>query len=113
MKSFLFALTSFVAVTSLLSGLLMISNPDGQLFNLSIRLLNGTPFRDFKIPGILLTTLVGITNLIATFFIIIRQQKRYSWSLAGGILLCGWVIAEIALIDTQYWLHFIYLTTGI
>ena len=113
MKSFLFVLTSFVAVTSLLSGLLMISNPDGEVFNLSIRLLNGTPFRDFKIPGILLTTLVGITNLIATLFIIIRQQKRYSWSLAAGISLCGWVIAEIAMIDTQYWLHFIYLTTGI
>jgi hypothetical protein len=100
MKSFLFVLTSFVAVTSLLSGLLMISNPDGEAFNLSIRLLKGTPFRDFKIPGILLATLVGATNLAASLFIIIRRQKRYVWSLTGGILLCGWVIAEIAMIDT-------------
>lgn len=113
MKTFLFILTSFVAVTSLLSGLFMISNPGGEFFNLSIRLLNGTPFRDFRIPGILLASLVGITNFVAALFIIIRQQKQYSWSLAGGIALCGWVIAEIAMIDTQYWLHFIYLTAGI
>ena len=89
MKSFLFILTSFVVVTSLLSGFLMISNPDGEVLNLSVRLLKGTPFRDFKIPGILLTTLVGITNSVAKLFIIIRQQKRYIWTLAGGILLCG------------------------
>ena len=113
MKSFLFILTSFVAVTSLISGLLMISNPDGEVFHLSVRVLKTTPFRDFRIPGILLGTLVGITNSAATFLIVTRQQKRYNWTLAGGILLCGWVIAQIAMIDTQYWLHFIYLTTGI
>ena len=113
MKSFLFILTSFVAVTSLITGLLMISHPGGEVFNLSVRLLKTTPFRDFRIPGIILGTLVGITNSAATFLIITRHQKRYNWTLAGGILLCGWVIAQIAMIDTQYWLHFIYLTTGI
>ncbi|MDP4131861.1 MAG: hypothetical protein Q8939_16990 [Bacteroidota bacterium] len=113
MKSFLFILISFVAVTALLSGFIMISNPDGEVLNLSVGLLKGTPFRDFRIPGILLTALIGITNSVATLFVIIGQQKRYNWTLAGGILLCGWVIAQIAMIDIRYWLHLIYLTTGI
>ena len=75
MKTVLFVLVSFLAVTALLSGIMLISNPDGKIMNLSVSLLEGTPFKVFTIPGVLLAVLVGGTNLLAVFFNLKRQAE--------------------------------------
>lgn len=113
MKSLLFILVSFIAVTSTLSGLLMISNPDGGIMNLPLGILNGTPFRNFLIPGILLTTIVGGVNLLAVFYNMQRHVNRYNWSMAGGIMISGWIVVQMILIQAAHWLHFLYLGIGI
>ena len=113
MKSLLFILVSFIAVTSTLSGLLMISNPDGGILNLPLSLLDGTPFKDFLIPGILLTTIVGGVNLLAVFYNMQRHANRYNWAIAGGIMISGWIIVQMILIHAVHWLHFLYLGIGI
>lgn len=113
MKSLLFILVSFIAVTSTLSGLLMISNPDGGIMNLPLGILNGTPFRNFLIPGILLTTIVGGVNLLAVFYNMQRHVNRYNWAMAGGIMISGWIIVQMILIHAVHWLHFLYLGIGI
>jgi hypothetical protein len=113
MKSILFMLISFIAITSLLSGILMISNPDGSILNLSPGLLNGSPFKDFTIPGILLTIIVGGVNLLAVFFNLKRQTNRYNWALAGGLVISGWIIIQMILIGAFHWLHILYLVIGI
>ena len=112
MRSLLFILVSFIAVTSTLSGLLMISNPDGGVLNLPLSLLDGTPFNDFLIPGILLTAVVGFVNLLAVFFNLQRHPNRYNWAIAGGMMISGWIITQMILIQTIHWLHFIYLGVG-
>ena len=65
------------------------------------------------VPGILLTIIVGGVNLFAIFYNIQRHDKRYSWAMAGGFLLIGWLIAQMILIRTLHWLHFIYLGIGL
>ncbi|MBK8496082.1 MAG: hypothetical protein IPL50_14515 [Chitinophagaceae bacterium] len=47
MKTLLFILVAFVALTSFISGLIMMSDPEGVILNMSVSLLEGTPFRDF------------------------------------------------------------------
>ena len=113
MKSLLFILVSFVAVTATLSGLIMISNPDGGVMNLPLSLLDGTPFKDFLIPGILLTTIVGGVNLLAVFYNMQRHVYRYNWAMAGGIMISGWIVVQMILIQAAHWLHFLYLGIGI
>ena len=113
MKSLLFILVSFIAVTSTLSGLLMISHPDGGILNLPLGLLDGTPFKNFLIPGILMTTIVGLVNLLAVFFNMQRHPNRYNWAMAGGIMISGWIIAQMILTREIHWLHFIYLSIGL
>jgi hypothetical protein len=113
MKLLLFILVSFIALTAFFSGLLMISNPDGSILNLPLSLLKGTPFKDFKIPGILLTVVVGGTNLLAVFYNMQRHPNRYNWAMAGGIMICGWIIVQMILIHAVNWLQIIYLAAGI
>ncbi len=113
MKLLLFILVSFIAVTSTLSGLLMVSKPDGGILNLQLSLLDGTPFKDFLIPGILLTTIVGGVNLLALFYNMQRHANRYNWAMAGGIMISGWIIVQMILIHAAHWLHFLYLGIGV
>ena len=113
MKSFLFLLVTFIAITSTLSGLLMINNPGGEILNLPTTILNGTPFKNFLVPGILLTAIVGSVNLLAIFYSIQRQPKLYDWSMAGGVVITGWIIVQMLLIQAVHWLNFLYLGIGI
>lgn len=113
MKTLLFILVSFIAVTSTLSGLLMISKPDGSILNLPLSLLEGTVFKNFLLPGILLTALVGGVNLLAVFYNLQRHPNRYNWAMAGGIMISGWIIVQMILIHAVHWLHFIYLGLGL
>ena len=90
----------------------MISDPKGQAFNLPTRLLENSPFNDFIIPGILLT-IIGAINLFAVFFHMQRQFNRYNWSMAGGVLVSGWIVIQMILVQDFYWLHFVLLLAGI
>jgi hypothetical protein len=112
MKTFLFILISFIAVTSTLSGLTMINDPNGRILGLSPDLLEGTPFKDYLVPGLLLTTVVGGINIIAVYTNLTRSTNRYNWSIAGGVIITGWIIAQMILIHSIHWLHFIYFSAG-
>ncbi len=113
MKTLLFILISFIAITSTLSGLLMISNPNGEILNLPLVLLDGTPFKNFLIPGILLTTIVAGVNLLAVFYNMQRHVNRYNWAMAGGIMISGWIVVQLILIHAALSLHYLYLGIGI
>ncbi len=113
MKLFLFILLSFISITAILSGLMMIGYPDGSALSLSAGLLEGTPFKNYIVPGILLVIFVGIINLLAVFYNMKRDPKRYTWALAGGIMICGWIITQMILIHSFHWLHIVYMAMGI
>lgn len=113
MKLFLFLLTAFVAFTAIVSGALLVSYPDGSLLNLSINLLKETPFRNFLLPGILLTVVVGGTNLVAIIFNMQTHPLRYDWAIAGAIVTIGWIVIQMLLLSLTHWLHIVYLIIGI
>ena len=112
MKILLFILILFIAATSTLSGILMITDPNGGLLKLELALLSGTPFKNFLIPGILLS-IVGGVNLIALFYNIQKHPRRYNWAITGGFLISAWIIVQMILITVLYWLQFIYLGVGL
>lgn len=113
MKTFQLILISFIAVTSTLSGFMMISYPEGGVMNLDTLLLEGTPFKNFLVPGILLAGLVGASNSIAVYTFIAESPSRYNWSIAGGALISAWIIIQMIMIQSLHWLHLVYLIAGI
>lgn len=113
MKTVLFSLVSFVAVSATFCGLWLMSNPDSGFMNLPYGLLEGTPFTSFLVPGILLTVLVGGINFLAALSNLQEYTNRYNWSVCGGVLTASWVILEMALNRTTYWLQWVYLVIGL
>jgi len=113
MKLLLILLIGIIAVAAIASGISMINSPDGITLNLQTYLLDNTPFKNFLIPGILLTFFVGGVNLVAFFYNIFKKQNRFSWAIAGGIVITGWVLTEMILTGFVHWLHFIYMAFGV
>ena len=113
MKTILFLLISFIAITATLSGLLLISQPDGSILQLPLSLLEGSPFTTYLIPGVLLLVLVGIINLLAVFFNLKRDPSRYDWAMGGGVSVDVWILAQLIIIQTVHWLHIIYFGIGL
>ncbi len=112
-KRLLTLLLFFIAVTSMVSGLLLVISPGGAMLNLSLSLLDGTSFKNFLIPGILLFAVVGGVNMYAAFVNLLKRQNRYNWAIKGGVVIIGWIIAQMIIISTVHWLHILYLTIGI
>lgn len=112
MKTLLLILVSIIGITATSSGLMMMSESGRQALNLQASLLEKTPFHSFVIPGIGLT-IIGAINLFAVFYNMHRHPKRYNWAMAGGILISGWIIIQMIMVQSFYWLHYAYLVAGI
>lgn len=113
LKSFLFLLISFIALTSTLTGILLMSVPDGVILNLPLSLLKDTPFKDYFIPGLLLTLLIGGSHFLAVYYNLIRHPRRYNYAIAAGFLLCVWMIAQISVFNGILWADVTMILIGI
>ncbi len=94
-------LLAFVAVNAFGGGIYGVAGADG----VSTEWLEGTPFRDYLIPSIILLVAVGGSSLVAA----IGVFRQASWARqaafgAGGILLM-WIAVQLALIGYQLWLQ--------
>ncbi|HRE37405.1 MAG TPA: hypothetical protein PK092_03105 [Chitinophagaceae bacterium] len=113
MKTLLFILLSFIAITATVSGILMISQPDGSILQLKPELLAGSPFSNYLVPGILLACVVGVVNLVAVFLNMMRHRQRYNAAIAGGAVIITWILVQVMMIGTIHWLHILYFSAGI
>jgi hypothetical protein len=66
---------------------------------LPVTFLQGTPFHDYTIPGLLLTFVIGGGMLLAAATQYIRHAWAVLLSAAMGLFLICWEIVEIAIID--------------
>ena len=113
MKSLLFIMVLGIAAFSTVTGLLMITYPDGSALHLSTSLLDGTVFKDFLVPGILLVLTVGSVNLLAVFHLIQKDSFRYNRAMMGGVLVCCWIIGQVIVIGVISWFQMILLLAGL
>lgn len=93
----LLIMTAFQAVSAIGGGVGLIQDPVDNI-GLPLSLLEGTPFDDYLIPGLILLVVVGMEPLVA----FLGLQRGYSWAwwvaLCAGIDLIGWVVVEVILL---------------
>ena len=63
-----------------------------------LSLLEGTPFKDYLIPGLILLIVVGLFALLVLAGLLRRWKPAWWLSLASGGGLVIWIIAEVALL---------------
>jgi hypothetical protein len=67
-RRILVGLELFTGATALVGGVLLAIAPDGSLLAADTAVLAGSPFADYRWPGILLATLVGVGYLVTGFW---------------------------------------------
>lgn len=104
----LIILLLFQVVSAFGGGLAMAVKPDGSALGMPLSMLNGSPFSNFLIPGIILCVALGVLPLIAALGLIfgkawgvigtlnIYRNRYWAWAYAiySGLGLIIWIMVQ-------------------
>jgi hypothetical protein len=107
----LLGLLLFSGVTALITGMLLIAFPQGGNV-MPISLLENTNVPSFRVPGLLLVSVIASLHLTAAFAMI-RRTIHADWIAAlSGVAMCSWVLIQIAVMNKWHWIHPLFLIVG-
>jgi len=87
----------FIGLSAISGGIALLIGAFAQW--LPVAFLQGTPFSNYIIPGLVLTIVVGGGMLLAAATQFIQREWAVYLSAAMGFIMIGWVIVEVAIIN--------------
>lgn len=91
----------FQGLSGVAGGIGLISDPSGSTIKIPVEWLQGSPFNDYLIPGIILFTVLGIFPLAVLFGLWIGRSWSWFAALLVGLALIVWILVEILIIGYQ------------
>jgi hypothetical protein len=76
----------------------MILAPDGHLLGMTAKMLAGSPFHSFLLPGIILFTVIGVGPMLAAALTLRRTAIAPLAAVAVGLVLIGWIAVEMVVL---------------
>lgn len=86
---------------ALVGGVMLMAVPDGSLLHADPKVLAGTPFPDWRVPGLLLAALVGGGFLLTGWWQLADHKHARQLSIIAGTGLIIFEAAELAWIGFQ------------
>ncbi len=119
--SVLICLHIFLGLNGLYGGGAFVLAPDGSLLKIPLSYLQGSPFHNFFIPGLLLLAFLGLYPLAVAYSLWKRpawgwpeainpfKQRHWSWaaSLAAGAIAVVWILVQVQWIPSSFLQTFI------
>lgn len=93
----------------------LIRDPSGKSIGIPLELLEGTPFDDYLIPGIILFAANGVLSILVVF-LTVTKAANYPWFIVfQGCILIGWLTGELLLNKAFFhpFLHYSLYTIGV
>src|SRR6056297_1716236 len=95
---FLMILMLFQGLSGLFGGIALVIDPSGELLQMPLSMLTGSPFNTFLIPGIILLIILGIFPMVIFYGL----WKRTNWAWSGALMVSAaliiWIGVEIWMI---------------
>ncbi len=76
-------------------GSLLILAPSGKSMQFPLELLDGTPFTNYLLPGLILFFSIGVLSLIIAVLIFKKAPRYPRWIILEGLILLGWLSIEL------------------
>ena len=90
---------------ALAGGIALLAKPDGSVMHFDVAILEGSPFADFTIPGLILGGLFGLGSLVTA--VLGFQRSRIApflaFSIGAGQMI--WIVIQLAIIEELSFLH--------
>lgn len=111
-KIVLILLLLYVGITAVWGGggLLL---KGGSAFALPADLLENTPFPDYTIPGLILTFIVGGTNLLAAYLLFKKHKFALEATATAGFGLAIWLFTELYLLPDSHFIQTVYFAIAV
>jgi len=94
----LFASILVQGLSGVAGGLGLASDPSGARVGLHLAWLEGTPFTDYLVPGVILCFVLGVFPLVVAWGLWVRRSWAWYGSLIVGMSLAIWIVVEILMI---------------
>ncbi|GMU40246.1 MAG: hypothetical protein AMXMBFR23_11120 [Chloroflexota bacterium] len=102
-RGLLTGLHAFLAVGAVGAGYGFVCDPSGAAVGMDAAWLSGSPFEDYRVPGLFLGFVIGGANLASAFLLARRHPFGPRVSLATGLLLVVWLAIQTAILGVRHW----------
>jgi len=103
----------FIGLGAVICGVLMIIQPDGSIIGLPLKMLYGSPFNNFLIPGILLFLVNGLGNVFSAILCFKQHALAGFSGILFGFGLIIWLFVQVNMIGGGHWLQYFYFILGV
>jgi len=103
----------FNTIGAVYGGLHLILHPDGSSIGLSLDWLKHSPFDSYLIPGFVLLLANGLFGLFVLWQVLSGRKSAAFYVLIQGCLLTGWILIQILMLQSVYFLHYISGSVGL
>jgi hypothetical protein len=86
----------------LAGGLSLALKPDGSIMKMPTSYLDGSPFSDFLIPGLVLLLVLGVLPLAAAAGLWLGRRWAWYAAFAVGCALMIWILVEITIVPFSW-----------
>jgi Kef-type K+ transport system membrane component KefB len=90
-------LLAIQALGAIGGGVGLVQDPENNI-GMSLNLLEGSPFDDYLIPGLILLIVVGLLPVVVLYGLVRRLRWGWWLALAAGAGLVVWIITEVVLL---------------
>jgi len=102
-RRLLIGLHAVLGVAAVGAGQAFVRDPSGDALGIPVDWLEGSPFPDFRFPGLFLALVIGSTNLVSAFALWRRHPLASLASPGTGLPLVAWVAIQRAIIGLRHW----------
>ncbi len=107
------SLQVFIGLGAVGGGIMLISDPSGGGIGIPVELLEGSPFSDYLIPGLVLLTVNGLGSIIGSIMTFRRHRFCRLTAAVLGIFLMAWITIQVMIFNSIHWVHATYFTLGL
>jgi hypothetical protein len=92
-------LETFLGLGAMAGGAPLILAPDGHLLGMPTKMLAGSPFHTYLVPGILLFTVIGLAPMLVAAITVRHHPLAPLAAVAVGLTLIVWISVEMVILN--------------